>query len=55
MVEDEVGSNTTFEFPIGNTHGEAPMKAITLSSLSNFHGLSSEYLDTFLLEFNIFS
>jgi hypothetical protein len=39
----------TFEFPIQDTNGTTQMKNISPSTLPNFHGLSSEYLDTFSL------
>jgi len=54
--EKEWGNNTitTFEFPIRNVHGLAPMKNIPLSALPNFHGLSTEDPDEFLFEFDIF-
>ena len=50
---EEVGSNVTFEFPIGELRGEAPMNNIPLSALPTFHGLTTEYLDTFLFEFDV--
>jgi hypothetical protein len=37
-----------FGFPIKGTDGETQMKKIPHSALPNFHGLSKEYLDTFL-------
>jgi len=43
----------TFEFPIENILVEAPMKNIPLSTLPNFHGLTSEDPDTFLFEFDV--
>jgi len=55
MVEnyEEVGSNATFESPIGNIMGEAPMKVIPLSSFPTFNGFPIEDLDTFLFEFDV--
>ena len=45
---------STLGFPIGDLpRGETPMKNIPLSALPNFHGLSSEYFDEFLFEFDI--
>ena len=44
---------TTFEFPIGDIIGEAPMKCIPLSSLPSFQGMTVEDLDTFLFEFDV--
>lgn len=47
-------SLSTLEFPIGDLpRGSTPMKNIPLSTLPNFHGLSSEDLDEFLFEFDI--
>lgn len=43
----------TLEFPIRTTLGNYPMKNIPLSSLPNFHGLSSEDPNEFLSEFDI--
>ena len=43
----------TLEFPIRTIMGNYPMKNIPLSTLPNFHGLSSEDPDEFLFEFNI--
>jgi hypothetical protein len=52
-VNDE-NSFSTLGFPIGDlSRGVAPMKNIPLSSLPNFHGLSSEDPDEFLFEFDI--
>jgi hypothetical protein len=52
-VNDEK-SFSTLGFPIGDLpRGVAPMKNIPLSSLPNFHGLSSEDPDEFLFEFDI--
>jgi hypothetical protein len=52
-VNDE-NSFSTLRFPIGDLpRGVAPMKNIPLSTLPNFHGLSSEYPDEFLFEFDI--
>lgn len=41
------------EFPIGDIRGDTPMKPIPLTTLPNFHGLSSKDKDTFLFEFDI--
>ena len=46
-------ATSSIEFPIGDIEGDAPMKPIPLTTLSNFHGISSEDLDTFLFEFNV--
>lgn len=46
---------TTFEFPIGDIIGEAPMKNIPLSSLPSFQGMTIEDTDTFLFEFDALS
>jgi hypothetical protein len=47
-------SFSTLGFPIGDfPRGTAPMKNTPLSSLPNFHGLSSEDPDEFLFEFDI--
>ena len=43
----------TLEFPIRITPRNHPMKNIPLSALPNFHGLSNEDPDEFLLEFDI--
>jgi hypothetical protein len=52
-VNDE-NSFSTLGFPIGDLpRGVAPMKNIPLSTLPNFHGLSSEDPDEFLFEFDI--
>ena len=44
---------TTFEFPIGDIKGEAPMKNIPLSSLPYFQGMTVEDPDTFLFELDV--
>jgi len=44
---------TTFELPIGDVRGKAPMKNIPLSSLPSFQGMTVEDLDTFLFEFHV--
>lgn len=41
------------KFPIGDIRGDAPMKPIPLTTLPNFYGHSSKYLDTLLFEFDI--
>lgn len=46
-------TNSIIEFPIGEIWGDAPMKPIPLTTLPNFHGLSSEDPDTFLFEFDV--
>jgi hypothetical protein len=52
-VNDE-NSFSTLGFPIGDLpRGVAPMKNIPLSTLPNFHGLSSEDPNEFLFEFDI--
>jgi hypothetical protein len=52
-VNDE-NSFSTLGFAIGDLpRGVAPMKNIPLSTLPNFHGLSSEDPDEFLFEFDI--
>jgi hypothetical protein len=52
-VNDE-NSFSTLGFPIGDLPiGVAPMKNIPLSTLPNFHGLSSEDPDEFLFDFDI--
>jgi hypothetical protein len=43
-----VDTTSTIEFPIVDTHGGAPMKPISLSSLPNFHGITTEDPDSFL-------
>jgi hypothetical protein len=52
---EEVGNQTktTFGFPILDTKQNVNMKKIPLSTLPTFYGKSSEYLDTFLFEFDI--
>jgi hypothetical protein len=54
QVNDE-NTISTLVFPITNipTRGIAPMKNIPLSTLPNFHGLSTEDPDEFLFEFDI--
>ena len=44
---------SSIEFPIGEIRGVAPMNPIPMTTLPNFHGISSEYPDTFLVEFDI--
>jgi hypothetical protein len=53
MEGEEATSNLTFEFPIRDIEEEAPMKTIPLSSLPNFHGISSEDPDTFIFKFDV--
>jgi len=38
-------------FPIIESNGEARMKNISLVSLSDFHGLTTKYPNTFMFEF----
>lgn len=44
---------TSFQFPIGDIRGEAPMKNIPLSSLPLFQGMTIEDGNTFLFEFDV--
>jgi len=44
---------TTFEFPIGNIRGEAPMKNIPLSSLPSFPRMTLEDPDRFIFEVDV--
>ena len=44
---------STFEFPIGDIRGKAPMKNIPLSSLPYFHGMTIEDPNTLLFEFDV--
>lgn len=44
---------STFEFPIKDLRGVTQMHIIPPYSLPNFHGLTNEYPDTFLFEFEI--
>ena len=44
---------SSIDFPIGDIRGDAPMNLIPLTTLPNFHGLSSEDPDTFIFEFYI--
>jgi hypothetical protein len=43
----------SFKFPIRGSNEDIKMKNIHHLALSNFHGLSKEYLDTFLFEFDM--
>ena len=52
MAKEE-DSTISFDFPIDDIEGDAPMKNIPFSSLLNFNCLSTEYLDTFLFEFDV--
>jgi len=58
-MENEEGTSftkddiVTFEFPIKDPGGLAPMKKITPLEIMNFNGLESEDLDTFIFEFNV--
>ena len=57
VLKEHEGENEeivpTLEFPIRITSTNHPMKNIPLSTLPNFHGLSSEDPDEFLFEFDI--
>lgn len=57
VMDEHEGENEeivpTLEFPIRTTLGNYPMKNIPLSTLPNFHGLSSEDPNEFLFEFDI--
>ena len=44
---------STLQYPIVDTVVNAPMKAIPLQHIPTFHGLSSEYPDSFLFEFDV--
>lgn len=44
---------STLQYPIIDTTVNAPMKAIPLQNIPNFHGLTSEDLDAFLFEFDV--
>ena len=46
-------TSSSIDFQIGKIICDAPMKPIPLTTLPNFHGISSEDPDTFLLEFDI--
>lgn len=46
-------ATSSIEFPIGEITGDAPMNPIPLTTLPNFHGLSTEDPDTFLFKFAI--
>ena len=52
--ESSIETNT-FKFPIQNIGSTFTnqMKHIPHSALPNFHGMESEYLDTFLFEFDV--
>ena len=57
VLDEHEGENEEtipmFEFPIRITPGNYPMKNIPLSTLPNFHGLSSEDPNEFLFKFHI--
>jgi len=58
MVEEEANGpkqqkSVTFEFPIQDLDAIIQMKNIPLYALPNFHGLSREYPDTFMFEFDV--
>lgn len=46
-------TTSTIEFSIGYLGAGAPTKPIPLAALPSFHGLVSEYPDTFLFELDI--
>ena len=46
-------ASSSIDFPIRNIIGDALMKPIPLTTLPNFHGLSSKDPNTFLFEFDI--
>ena len=50
MADAEV---VTFEFPIRDLRGVAPMKSIPSHVLPNFHGLENEDPDVFLFQFEV--
>jgi hypothetical protein len=50
VVKEEA---TTFVFPITEIDEETKIKKIHHSTLPKFHGLSKEYHDNFLFEFNV--
>jgi hypothetical protein len=55
MADEEGNANNeteTFGFPILDITIDIAMKDIPLSSLSHFHGMSTEYPDSFLFEFD---
>lgn len=43
---------STLQCPIVDTYVNAPMKAIPLQNIPNFHGLTSKDPDAFLFEFD---
>jgi len=45
---------STLQYPIVDTAVNAPMKSIPLQNIPIFHGLTSEDLDAFLFEFDVF-
>jgi hypothetical protein len=48
LWENMVDTTSMIEFPIVDTHGEAPMNPIFLSTLPNFHGITTEDPNGFL-------
>lgn len=46
-------ATSSIEFPIGDIRSDVPMKHIPLTTLPNFHGLTSEDPDTSLYEFDV--
>ena len=50
---EEITYVLTFKFPIRDTKGEYLMKNIPLSTLPNFHGLSSADLDSFHFQYDV--
>ena len=56
MAEEEgnaANETETFGFPILDIAKDIAMKNIPLSSLPHFHGMSTEYPESFLFEFDI--
>ena len=44
---------STLEYPIVDHVANAPKKAIPLHNVPTFHGLTTEYPDAFLFEFDV--
>ena len=53
MAGEKDGEVVTFEFPIRDLRGVAPMKRIPPHVLPNFHGLENEYPNVFLFQFEV--
>lgn len=54
MAQNQPNTQTsTLQYPIVDSAGNAPMKAIPLQHIPTFHGLTSEDPDAFLFEFNV--